>query len=126
MSKVIRSNLEPEEKFRKIIEVHFQTIEKYSLEYQVVLNERRYMLEPAQEREIRRKLKIYEDQILEVIEEGIQAKVFRSDLNPRVISSGIIGVGNALYKWFSPDGPLSFDDVTRIYINFFLNGIVIK
>jgi len=126
LREVRTSDLEPEQKFRKIMEVHFQNILTYSLDYQVLLSERRHMLEPKQEREVRRGMKLYEDEILDVIEEGIKAKVFRDDLNPRVVLGGIMGIGNSLHKWFSPAGPLTYDEVTQTYIEFFLNGIIAR
>jgi AcrR family transcriptional regulator len=123
MAKVQRSKLEPEDKLRKIIATHFNNILNYSLEYQILLNERRYMLNRKQEKHIRMKMKAYENTIFEVFKEGIDAKVFREDLNPRVIVAGLMGVGNAVYKWFSQNGPLKFQEVADIYIEASINGI---
>jgi hypothetical protein len=53
----------------------------------------------------------------------MSAKVFRNDLNPRVAVTGIMGVGNALYKWYSPEGPMSFHQITDMYIDLFLKGL---
>ena len=126
LKKVRQSNMEAEEKFKKIIRVHFENIINYSLEYQIIMNERRYMLNRKQEKQVRKKMKEYENYLFEVIKEGIEAKVFRNDLNPRVIVAGILGTGNALYKWFAFDGPLSFDDIVRIYLDFFMQGLKYK
>ena len=123
LRKVRRYKMELEEKFKKIITAHFENILNFSLEYQIVLNERRHMLDRKQEKKVRAKMKVYENHLFEILKEGIDAKVFRDDLNPRVIVAGIMGVGNAIYKWFSPDGPLSFSDITRDYIEFFIEGL---
>jgi len=122
LEKVVNRNIEPEKKFRKLISVHFENIQKSSLEYQVLLNERRHMLSQMQEKIIRKKMKSYENTFIKVLGEGVKKKVFRSDLNLRVIVDGIIGVGNATYKWFSFDGPLSIDEIARMYTELFLNG----
>lgn len=126
LRKVRRSKMEPEEKFKKIITVHFENILNFSLEYQIVLNERRHMLDRKQEKQVRAKMKAYENHLFEILKEGIDAKVFRDDLNPRVIVAGIMGAGNAIYKWFSLDGPLSFSNITRMYVEFFIEGIRYK
>jgi TetR/AcrR family transcriptional regulator, cholesterol catabolism regulator len=123
MAKVQRSEMEPEDKLRNIIATHFDNIFNYSLEYQILLNERRYMLNRKQEKHIRKKMKAYENTIFAVFKEGIDAKVFRKDLNPRVITAGIMGVGNAVYKWFSLDGPLKFQEVAAMYIDASISGI---
>jgi len=124
MEEVCKSRkLDPEEKFKKIIAVHFDNIRKSSFEYQILLNERRYQLDRNQEKKVRTILKKYENYLLEVVNEGIRAKIFRDDLDPRVVVSGIIGVGNAIYKWFKFEGSLTYDDVVYIYTQFFLSGL---
>ena len=123
LKKVRNSSLEPDKKFRKILEVHFENILNFSLEYQILLNERRYMLDARKEKIIRGKMKTYENHLFEVLQEGMSAKVFRNDLNPRVVVTGIMGVGNALYKWYSPKGPMSFHQITDMYIELFLKGL---
>lgn len=120
---VIKANLEPAEKLRRLLIVHFENIQKNSLEYQILLNERRYMLSPTQERIIRRELKAYENCFIKVLREGVRKKTFRSDLHLRVIVSGILGMGNIIYKWFSAHGPLGFGEIARIYAEMILNGI---
>jgi AcrR family transcriptional regulator len=125
LEKVVNANTGPEEKFRRLVLVHFKNIEENSLEYQILLNERRHMLDHMQERIIRKKMKSYENYFLKVLKEGVRKQVFRNDLNARVIVAGIIAAGNATYKWFSVDGPLSFDEVARVYTEFFLSGIKI-
>jgi len=123
LREVYETDMEIRDKFRKIARVHFENIRNYSLEYQILLNERRYMLDPEREKVVRKKMKAYEDCFLNILKEGIAAGVFQDDFDPRVIVAGIMGVGNAIYKWFSFDGPLSFDDIADAYVDFFLNGI---
>lgn len=113
----------PEEKFRKVLETHFDNIFTFSPEYQIVVNERRHMLDKRQEKIIRSKMKAYENCIYDVIQEGIAAKVFLDDFNPRVIVNAIFGASNSLYKWFSFNGPLSFNEVTQMYIDFFIRSL---
>jgi AcrR family transcriptional regulator len=126
MRKVRNSDLEPEQKLKEIVRVHFENILNFSLEYQIVLNERRHMLDQKQEKRIRVLLKAYENCILEVLVEGIAAKIFRDDLDPRVVVSGIVGVGNSIYKWFSPTGPLTFQAIAEMYIELFISGLKSK
>ena len=120
------SGLEPMEKLKKAVSVHFENILRNSLEYQVLLNERRYMLDPEQEDRVRRQMKAYENSLFEILKQGVEAGVFRDNLKPRVIVAGIIGVGNAIYKWFSFNGPLDYGDVARTYAEFFITGIMKK
>ena len=123
MRKVRKSDLEPEEKFRKIILVHYENILNFSLEYQILLNERRHMLNEKQEKRIRFQMKGYENNIFEVLKEAISAKVFRDDLNPRVIVAGIMAAGNGIYKWYSPTGLLTFQEIASTYVELFVHGL---
>ncbi|MEJ9282069.1 TetR/AcrR family transcriptional regulator [Ureibacillus thermosphaericus] len=61
--------------------------------------------------------------IEKVVQEGISSGEFRSDLNPSIITLGILGMTNWSYKWFKPDGPLSDKEVSEIYTEIILHGI---
>ncbi len=123
LKEVYGTDMDIREKFKAIVRVHFDNIRKYSLEYQILLNERRYMLDKEREKVVRKKMKAYEDFFFKILKEGIEAGVFRKDFDPRIIVAGIMGVGNAVYKWFSFEGPLGFDEMTAAYVDFFLKGV---
>ncbi len=123
IEQICSSNLRATDKFRLAISVHFKNIFKNSLEYQVLLNERRHMLDSGQETRVRRLMKTYENSLLGVVMQGMDEGIFRDDLNPRIIVAGIIGVGNSIYKWFSYEGHINYDEVAMMYIEFFMKGI---
>lgn len=121
-----RSRLKPGEKFQSMMKGYFENIMENALEFQIILNERRHMLTPKQERLVRKKMKSYEDHLFVTLREGIDAKVFRDDLAPRVVVAGIISIGNGLCKWFSFDGPLSFAEVANVYVELVMTGLTTK
>jgi TetR/AcrR family transcriptional regulator, cholesterol catabolism regulator len=49
----------------------------------------------------------YEQAFIGVMEEGIKAKAFRSDLNLRIAVLTILGALNWSPEWLSPEGRLS-------------------
>ncbi|RLQ96106.1 TetR/AcrR family transcriptional regulator [Falsibacillus albus] len=64
--------------------------------------------------------------IEKVVREGIERKEFRPDLNPSIITFGILGMANWSYQWFDPEGELTDEEIARIFIDAMLNGITLK
>lgn len=61
--------------------------------------------------------------IEKIIQEGIRNGEFRADLNPSIVTLGILGMTNWSYKWFNPNGNLSDKEVSEIFVEMILNGI---
>jgi hypothetical protein len=71
------------------------------LDYTVVfLRERRFLPKPARKR-IRAIERRYEDIIERVIAEGISAGEFRADLDARVATLALLGLGNSAALWIA-------------------------
>lgn len=58
-----------------------------------------------------------------LIKQGIETKEFRDDLNPSIVTFGVLGAANWSYQWFNPDGALSEREVTEVFMEMMLNGI---
>ncbi|WP_406944801.1 TetR/AcrR family transcriptional regulator [Halobacillus sp. SY10] len=58
-----------------------------------------------------------------VVEEGIENGEFQTDLDPNMVTRGILGMTNWSYYWFDPEGDVSAEELTSIYLNIILNGI---
>ncbi|MGJ7912745.1 TetR/AcrR family transcriptional regulator [Neobacillus sp. LXY-1] len=62
----------------------------------------------------------------DLIKKGMQAGEFRSDLNPVIITFGILGVTNWSYQWFNPNGPCTDQEVAEIFVEMILKGIQVN
>ncbi|MFC7062148.1 TetR/AcrR family transcriptional regulator [Halobacillus seohaensis] len=58
-----------------------------------------------------------------IVEEGVRKGCFQEDLNTDMITRGILGVANWSYYWFNPEGDVSDEELTNIYLEMILNGI---
>lgn len=58
-----------------------------------------------------------------VIESGIVAGEFRSDLDAGIVTLGILGACNWTYQWFNPSGKVSADEVADTYMKMIGGGI---
>jgi len=61
-----------------------------------------------------------------LIREGIEIGEFRKDLNPVIVTFGILGAANWSYQWFNPDGKVSDREVAEIFVEMILKGIEIN
>ncbi|GAB3055508.1 TetR/AcrR family transcriptional regulator [Virgibacillus ainsalahensis] len=73
--------------------------------------------------EIRRKRQKFRIELQKMIEKGIKNGEFKSDLRSDILTFGILGMTNWSFYWFNPDGELSAEELTRNYMDIFLNGI---
>lgn len=59
----------------------------------------------------------------ELVSEGIQAGVFRADLDSRLAALLILSTVNWTYTWFHPGGPLSPRDLADHFADMLLRGL---
>ncbi|MCM3768791.1 TetR/AcrR family transcriptional regulator [Neobacillus niacini] len=59
----------------------------------------------------------------ELIKAGMESGEFRPDLNPGIITFGILGITNWSYQWFKPDGSVSDREVAELFVDMILQGI---
>ncbi|HLR55109.1 MAG TPA: TetR/AcrR family transcriptional regulator [Pseudogracilibacillus sp.] len=62
--------------------------------------------------------------IEEVVQNGIKAGEFQTNLPADMIAFGILGVTNYSYNWFKPNGEVSPEELAAIFSKMILNGIV--
>lgn len=61
-----------------------------------------------------------------LVREGIDNGEFRKDLNPVIVTFGILGAANWSYQWFNPDGKVSDREVAEIFVEMILKGIEVN
>jgi AcrR family transcriptional regulator len=82
----------------------------------VFLRERRFLPEPARRR-IRAIERRYERMIQRVIEQGVAAGEFRSDLDPRMATLALLGLGNSAAAWYSREPGVTLERITADYVD---------
>jgi len=66
---------------------------------------------------------IYQRNFIQIIEEGIQAGIFKSQ-NARMASFIILGSINWFLRWYSSSGAWTVEDISDAYIDLFCNGLL--
>ena len=82
----------------------------------VFLRERRFLPEPARRR-IRAIERRYERIIERVIEQGVAAGEFRADLDPRMATLALLGLGNSAAAWYGREPGTTLERITSDYVD---------
>jgi AcrR family transcriptional regulator len=61
--------------------------------------------------------------VQELVETGIRQREFRNDLQPDIVTFGVLGICNWSYFWFNPNGKVKDQEVAGIFVEMLLNGI---
>lgn len=88
---------------------------------QAFLRERRFLPDPARER-IRAIEKRYERIIQRVIEEGVAGGEFRADLDPRLATLALLGLGNSAAAWFGREPGATLERISSAYVHLLVRG----
>ncbi len=79
------------------------------------LRERRFLPEPARRR-IRAIERRYERIIERVIEQGVDSGEFRDDLDPRMATLALLGLGNSAAAWYGREPGATLERITSNYV----------
>ncbi|MDO8691307.1 MAG: hypothetical protein Q7R39_15075, partial [Dehalococcoidia bacterium] len=66
----------------------------------------------------------YEGLIERILEEGVLLGQFRP-CDAKVITFALLGMGNWVYRWYSPKGKLVIAELARVFAEFALYGVVV-
>jgi AcrR family transcriptional regulator len=80
------------------------------------LRERRFLPAPARER-IRAIERRYERIIQRVIEQGIATGEFHAELDPRMATLALLGLGNSAALWFGRERGATLEHITSNYVD---------
>ena len=82
----------------------------------VFLGERRFLPDPARKR-IRAMERRYERVVQQVIEQGMQTGEFREDLDARMATLALFGLGNSAAVWYGREPGATFERITTSYVD---------
>jgi len=104
-------------KLKRMIETHITTIAENCNEHSTMLKELRSLSTGNQRRIIKLRDR-YEALFRKVIADCIKEKVFR-DTNVKFTTLALLGMMNWLIHWYSPQGPMTSEEIARIFSGLF-------
>jgi TetR/AcrR family transcriptional regulator, cholesterol catabolism regulator len=118
---IVNSADSPSIKLEKALKSHILSFEKYQSELFVWISIEWFKSEFGGE--IATVGDEYDRLFRKIIIEGINKEEFRSDLDPKLLTFAIFGVYNYMQRWFSPDSKYTFDEISKQFNAFVLQGV---
>ncbi len=123
MEEVVRTDVTPREKLRLAIQAQVQIIHDYPALF-LAVQENFDLLDVKLREEILQFQNHYERLWDEVIAAGVESGQFRSDIRPRLIVYGILGMCNWMFRWYRRGGPLTASQIGNHYSNLLIGGLL--
>jgi TetR/AcrR family transcriptional regulator, cholesterol catabolism regulator len=118
---IVNSADSPSVKLEKALKSHILSFEKYQSELFVWISIEWFKSEFGGE--IATVGDEYDRLFRKIIIEGIKKEEFRSDLDPKLLTFAIFGVYNYMQRWYSPDNKYTFDEISKQFNAFVLQGV---
>ncbi|MDM4139383.1 MULTISPECIES: TetR/AcrR family transcriptional regulator [Mycobacterium] len=112
----------PEEKLRRALASYIEDLVTHP-ELFVLFGESQHIATIAGAQGIVSNAESYGKTLLAIIEEGVTGGVFRSDLDPRLVMLGILGMYNWIHRWYVPGGRNSLTEIGGTFAAMVLSGL---
>ncbi len=122
LRRIVEAEIPPAEKLRRAIEHHTAVAADRSPAMTVFYREQPHLTGPFA-REIVLRKKAYERYFEQIVEEGIKSGDFRPDLDPKIVTFGLLGMCNWLSQWYKPNGQYSQQQIATMFANLLQNGL---
>ncbi|WP_306428706.1 TetR/AcrR family transcriptional regulator [Robertmurraya siralis] len=110
------------EKLLAIIHLTVSKIKDEGKMARIVFREMRHLNEDNLN-QIKMKRKEFRLNFQQILEEGVQQGEFNETIRTDILSFAILGMVNRSYYWFNPDGEISAEELSDLYLKLILEGI---
>jgi AcrR family transcriptional regulator len=85
-----------------------------------------HMLPEGKQAQVRAERRRYQDKFRALVDEGVAAGTYRSDISSDVVVHYFLSVVNQLGSWYKPDGSLSPAQVGDLFTELFIGGLAVR
>lgn len=122
LHQVVGANVSPEEKLKQAIAHQTAVAADRSPAMIVFYREQPHLTGPFAGEIIQRK-KAYERYFEQIIEEGQAAGAFRSDVDPKIVAFGLLGMCNWLSQWYKAGGQYTPQEIATMFERMLGDGL---
>lgn len=123
LRRIAEAELAPSEKLRRAIQHHIDIAADRSPAMSVFYREDVHLNGPFA-REIATRKKAYERLFEQIVAEGIKTGDFRTELDSKIATYGILGMCNWLSQWYRPGGTYSPEQIATFFSQMIEKGLV--
>ncbi len=116
------SDAPAEEKLRRALRSYIEDLASYP-EIFLLFNESQHIATIPEATGIVANADAYGKTLLAIVEEGVASGVFRSDLDPRLVMLGILGMHNWIHRWYVPGGRNTLNEIGDAFAAMVLAGL---
>ncbi|WP_433528417.1 TetR family transcriptional regulator [Micromonospora sp. CA-263727] len=113
---------DPKVRVAELIRFSLTSVAEYRAHVTIFYQERRYLTGDLFA-EVTRKRDLVEAAFAGMIQDGLAKGAFRADVDPRIVTFGLVGMCAWAYQWLNVGGPLSVDEVARQFSAMVLEGL---
>ncbi|AJY41820.1 TetR family transcriptional regulator [Burkholderia humptydooensis] len=124
ISSISATDLSPEDALRKIIIGHAMNVMERR-EWTAIYFREESELDEKQRKLMLNRKREYDATIEKVYRAGVEAGTFQ-DIPPHVAVTGILGMCNWLYTWYSDKGPMSSTEIAEYYVSMLTKGYLVE
>lgn len=73
---------------------------------------------------LRERAQRFEAAVLKIVRQGIRSGELRSDLDPQLVTYGVLGTVNWMHRWYSPRTGLRGDEIGHTFSRLVLEGLL--
>lgn len=104
------SDAPADEKLRRALRAYIEDLAA-SPEIFLLFSESQHLAAISEAKDIVANADAYGKTLLAIVEEGVASGVFRSDLDPRLVMLGILGMHNWIHRWYVPGGRNTLSEI---------------
>ncbi|HVB75258.1 MAG TPA: TetR/AcrR family transcriptional regulator [Ktedonobacteraceae bacterium] len=123
LRRIIESDLPSAEKLGRAIEHHITLTANASPMITVFYHEQSHLTGEFA-REIALREKEYERYFTRIIQEGIEKGVFKPELDPQIITFGLLGMCHWLSQWYKPSGRYTPQQIANMFLAMVEGGLL--
>jgi AcrR family transcriptional regulator len=123
LRRIVESDFPPLEKLRRAVEHHTAVAADRSPAMMVFYREQSYLTGPFAKEILLRK-KAYERYFEQIMQEGQAAGIFKPDLDPKMLTFGLLGMCNWLSQWYKPSGRYTHQQIAGMFVEMVEHGLV--
>ena len=122
LSLVLRSDLGPEDKLRRVVRDHVRFVIA-NRSFLTVFFSEEANLPPRLARALAAQKDRYDKGVESIVIDGARRGVFR-DVPPRLVVFGLLGLLNWLYKWYDPRGRWGAEEISAGFLSLVEGGLL--